>query len=301
MRIGALVPIRLASERLPGKQLKPIAGRPAVHHLLDRMYASRYLAPERVVVCTTEDPSDDALVPVVESYGARVFRGSRDDIVDRFHRATENFGFDAVLQADGDDPFTDTGYMDFCMDQLLADDKLDLCRCEGLPLGLNSKAIRARAIRRVRQHRITEKNDHGFILLFTETGLCSTATISPVTPAHRHATARITLDYADDLRFFNELHAAASQLNPRFTVAEIVAALRANPALVDINAHLNQAYQQRTEALLDLKYRRAGRVHTLGVADSRRFIDLRKTVARRKTKAATRRAASEVRRKRPQK
>ncbi len=296
MRIGALIPIRLASERLPGKQLLTIAGRPAVHHLLDRMFASRYLTPERVVVCTTEERSDDALVPVVESYGARVFRGSRDDIIDRFHRATERYGFDAVLQADGDDPFTDTGYMDFCMDQLLADEQLDLCRCEGLPLGLNSKAIRARAIRRVREHRITEKNDHGFILLFTETGLCKTATLSPVAPAHRHATARITLDYADDLAFFNELHAAASRLSPRFTVAEIVAALRANPALLDINAHLNEAYQQRSEALLDLKYRRAGRVHTLGVDDGRRFIDLRTTIVRGKAKAVARRAAASGRR-----
>lgn len=265
MRIGALIPIRLASERLPGKQLMSIAGRPAVHHLLDRMFASRYLAPERVVVCTTEEGSDDALVPVVESYGARVFRGSRDDIVDRFHRATEQHGFDAVMQVDGDDPFTDTGYMDFCMDHLLAHEDLDVCMSEGLPLGLNSKAIRARAIRRVREHRITEKNDHGFILLFTQTGLCRTATLSPVTPAHRHTTARITLDYADDLSFFNALHAAASELNPRFTVAEIVAALGANPSLVGINAHLNTAYQQRTEALLDLEYCRDGRTYSVGV------------------------------------
>jgi spore coat polysaccharide biosynthesis protein SpsF len=278
MRIGALVPIRLASERLPGKQLKNIAGRPAVLHLLERLFASRYLAPDRVVVCTTQDPSDDALVPVVESSGARVFRGSRDDIVDRFHRATEHHGFDAVLQADGDDPFTDTAYMDFCMDQLLADDGLDICCCKGLPLGLNAKAIRARAIRRVRKHRVTEKNDHGFILLFTETGLCTTSTIHPITPAHQHATARITLDYPDDLVFFNELHAAASRLNPKFTVAEIVAALRANPALVGINAHLNSVYQQRTEDLLDLRYRRDCKILSLGVDDSRRFVDLRDTL-----------------------
>jgi spore coat polysaccharide biosynthesis protein SpsF len=265
MNIGALVPIRLASERLPGKQLLPIAGRPAVLHLLERLFASRYLSPERVVVCTTEEPSDDRLLPVVEASGARVFRGSRDDIIDRFYRATEQYGFDAVLQVDGDDPFTDTTYMDFCMDHLLAHENLDLCRSEDLPLGLNSKAIRARAIRRVREHRITEKNDHGFILLFTETGLCSTATISPVTSAHEHPTARITLDYPDDLEFFNALHAAASQLLPCFTVAEIVTALRANPALVDINAHLNTAYQQRSDALLSLQYRREGRIHSLRV------------------------------------
>ncbi|MGA2399123.1 MAG: hypothetical protein ABSG30_13795 [Steroidobacteraceae bacterium] len=264
MRIGALIPIRLGSERLPAKALRPIGGRPAVHHLLDRLFASRYLAPDRVVVCTTQDPSDDPLVPVVESVGAKIYRGSRDDLVDRLHGATELHNFDAVIQADGDDPFTDTNYMDFCMDHLLGDEELDICLCEGLPLGLNSKAIRSRAIQRVREHRVSEKNDHGFILLFTATGLCRVSTIRPITPAHQHPTARITLDYEADLKFLDALHRAASAIIPRFTVAEIVAALRADPALLEINSFLSTAYQERTEALLDLKYRVGADVLSIG-------------------------------------
>jgi spore coat polysaccharide biosynthesis protein SpsF len=260
MRIGALIPIRLASERLPGKALMPIGGRPAVHHLLERCFASRHLQPDRVVVCTTNDPTDDRLVPVVESTGARVFRGSRDDIIDRFHAAVAANGFDAVIQVDGDDPFADTGYMDRCVDRLLGDESLDLALSEGLPLGLNSKAIRARAIARVREHRVTEKNDHGFILFFTATGLCSSAVIRPVSSAHEHATARITLDYEDDLRFFNALYEAIPPLSRPFGVEEIVAALRSRPSLVEINAHLSNEYWNRSRALLHLQYRSDGKV-----------------------------------------
>jgi spore coat polysaccharide biosynthesis protein SpsF (cytidylyltransferase family) len=260
MRIGALIPIRLASERLPGKALMPIGGRPAVQHLLERCFASRHLQPDRVVVCTTEETTDDRLVPVVESTGARVFRGSRDDIIDRFHAAVVANGFDAVIQVDGDDPFADTGYMDRCVDRLLGDDSLDLVLSTGLPLGVNSKAIRARAIARIREHRVTEKNDHGFILFFTATGLCTTAVIRPVSPAHEHATARITLDYEDDLRFFNALHEAIPPLGRPFGVEEIVAALRARPSLVDINAHLSDEYWNRSRALLNLQYRSDGKV-----------------------------------------
>jgi len=260
MRIGALIPIRLASERLPGKALMPIGGRPAVHHLLERCFASRHLQPDRVVVCTTNDRTDDALVPVVESTGARVFRGSRDDIIDRFHAAVEANGFDAVIQVDGDDPFADTSYMDRCVARLLGDDSLDVVSSAGLPLGLNSKALRARAISRVREHRVTEKNDHGFILFFTATGLCSTAVIRPVSPAHEHATARVTLDYEDDLRFFNALYEAIPSMNHPFGVEEIVTALQLRPSLVDINGHLNDEYWNRSRALLHLQYRRDGKV-----------------------------------------
>jgi len=260
MKIGALVPIRLASERLPGKALKHIAGRPAVVHLLDRIFASRYVAPENVVVCTTQERSDDPLVPVVEATGAQVYRGSTDDIIDRFAGAVSTYDFDAVLQADGDDPFTDTGYMDRCMEHLLANETVDVVLSEGLPIGLNSKAIRARAIRRVREHRVSEKNDHGFILLFTATGLCSTYTIQPISAAHRHPTARLTLDYEDDLTFFNALHTAATARNSPFDVGDIVATLEKMPHLVAINAHLNEEYQERTAAKLQLQYRQGDRV-----------------------------------------
>lgn len=264
MKIGALIPIRLASERLPGKALLPIAGRAAVLHLLDRVFDSAYLQPERVVVCTTEAASDDPLVPVVESTGARIFRGSRDNVIRRFRDAVRLHGFDAVIQADGDDPFTDTEYMDRCMARLLADDTLDLVQSEGLPIGLNSKAIRTRAIVKVEEHCLSDKNDHGFVLLFTRTELCKVATVQPVSAAHQHSTARITLDYPEDLEFFNALHDACAKAGRKFGVAEIVAALNAQPQLVDINSGLAERYRERTDALLSLQFRRDGRVHSLG-------------------------------------
>ena len=136
MKIGALIPIRLASERLPGKALKDIVGRPVVHHLLDRVAACRHIAdPRNVVVCTTTEPSDDALVPAVESYGCSVFRGSVDDIIRRFGDAMAAHGFDAVIQADGDDPLSATEYMDLTMDRLLADPAIDIVTVKGVPLG----------------------------------------------------------------------------------------------------------------------------------------------------------------------
>ena len=39
MKIGALIPARLSSERLPGKALAQICDRPMIAHLLDRVAA----------------------------------------------------------------------------------------------------------------------------------------------------------------------------------------------------------------------------------------------------------------------
>jgi spore coat polysaccharide biosynthesis protein SpsF len=265
MNIGALIPVRLASERLPGKALLPIAGRPVIAHLLDRLFASRYLTPDRVVVCTTEEDSDDPLVPVVEAMGAKVFRGSRDDIIDRFYQAVQVFGFDAVIQADGDDPCTDTLYMDLCMDRLVIDESLDIVVTEGLPLGLGSKAIRTSAIQTVWEHYLTERNDTGFILYFTRTGLCKKDTVYPISPDHQHETARLTLDYPEDLAFLRALFQELYTEGEVFGVEQIMSLLRRRPDLLAINSGLDEHYWQRTRERAKLEYQIAGRTYRVEV------------------------------------
>ena len=206
MNIGALIPIRLRSERLPGKALLDLCGKPVCYHLLDRVVACRYIEnPKNVVVCTTEDPSDDPLVAAVEKYGCSVFRGAQDDIIARFAGAMDAFNFDYVVQADGDDPLSATEYMDITMEKLLADSTLDIVTVDGLPLGCATKSFSKKAMQKVLNFYATEKNDTGFIYYFTKTGLCEHKIITCDNPSHIHPTARLTLDYKADFELFEKI------------------------------------------------------------------------------------------------
>lgn len=245
-KIGALIPIRMTSERLPGKALLPIAGRPVVQYLLDRVFACRHLAPERTVVCTTQDPSDDPLVAEVERYGARAFRGSRDDIIRRFRDAMAEFAFDAVVQVDGDDPLSATEYMDATMDKLLSDPAIDIVTCGGLPLGTAVKSFTWRAMQKVFDRYRTERNDTGFIYFFTKSGICRHETIGPLDPSHVHDTARLTLDYPADLEVFRKILEALDRPGRPASHAEVVRFLNANPAIVEQNQSVEAEYWART-------------------------------------------------------
>lgn len=248
-KVGALLRIRLSSSRLPGKALAPIGGRPAVTHLIDRIAASRYIESRRdIVVTTSTDPSDDALVPVVEAAGASVFRGSLDDVVARTFGALEAYGFDAVTQVDGDDVFADPRYMEHALATLLGDPALDVVLCRGLPIGMSTKAIRASAIRRVHDRYVPGLNGTGAFLYFTETGLCRVAELAPLSPLHVHDRVRVTLDYPDDLRFFEALVAEIGDWP--FGSEEIVAAVRRRPELVELNAYLTDAYWERSDEFI---------------------------------------------------
>ncbi len=253
--IGALIPIRLASERLPGKAIRQICGRPVVHHLLDRVCASRYIDdPKRVVVCTTEDPSDDPLVAIVEAYGASVFRGSRDDIILRFHDAMAAFGFDVVIQVDGDDPLTETLYMDRTMDALLGDPALGIVTCEGLPLGTASKSFSRMAMDKVMQHYRSGQNDTGFIYFFTKTGLFKTGTVKVAGPEHVNDKIRLTLDYEEDFALFSRIFETLFQPGKVFGLEEVIALAARQPELMEINGNLDEQYWQRTREKVKLEY-----------------------------------------------
>lgn len=257
MKIGALIPIRLASERLSKKAIREICGRPVVYHLLDRVSASTYLDKKNVVVCTTEQASDDPLARIVEAYGSSVFRGSTDDIIKRFYDAIEANEFDAVIQVDGDDPLSDTDYMDLTMTKLLSDTSLDIVTCEGLPLGIASKSFTRSAMQKVYKFYQTEKNGTGFIYFFTKTGLLKQQVLHPIKPNHVLDEARLTLDYKEDFEVFETIFGALYEEGKLFGLEKIVKFLKMNPALMKTNNFLDQIYWERTKEKARLSYRDA--------------------------------------------
>jgi spore coat polysaccharide biosynthesis protein SpsF len=255
MNIGALIPIRLRSERLPNKALMEIGGRPVFHHLLDRVCACKHIKTKQsVIVCTTDDPSDDPLVQSIENYGCSVFRGDKNDIIKRFYSAMEAFDLDYVVQVDGDDPLTATEYMDITMDVLLADTSLDIVTVDGLPLGCASKSFSRRAIKKVFGAYLSKENDTGFIYFFTKTGLCNHHIVRCKNPHHQHPNARLTLDYPEDFELFTKIFDGAKRSGHKLNHEGVVKYLNEHKDLCDINSYLDERYLQRTIQKANLQY-----------------------------------------------
>ncbi|MEE2932207.1 MAG: hypothetical protein VX941_02145 [Pseudomonadota bacterium] len=263
-KVGALIPVRLDSERLPGKALMEICGRPIIYHLLDRVTACKHIITENIVVCTTEEPSDDPLVGVVEAYGASIFRGSTDDIIERFHAAISHFNFDAVIQVDGDDPLSATEYMNLTMDRLLGDTNLDIVTCRGLPLGTAVKSFSKDAMELVFDRYRSTQNDTGFIYYFTKTGICRQAEVSPLSPDHIHDEARLTLDYRQDFEMFKVVFEELYTPSHLPGLSEVVRYLRSHPGVVALNTNLNEEYWKRTQEKVALKFEdESGKLHSI--------------------------------------
>lgn len=253
--MGALIPVRCRSERLPGKALLPLAGRPVLYHLLDRVSRCRFLSPETIVVCTTEDPEDDAIAGSARDYGCSVFRGERDDIIARLCSAMRQYELDAAVHANADNPVTATEYLDLTMARLLDDRSLGIVTSQGLPIGANSCSFSRAAMEVVSHRYVTRKNDTGFMYFFTKTELVKQATIPPLDAAHVLPKARLTLDYPADYELFERLFAALYRSEEVFSFQECIGYLRCHPELLALNANLKADYWRRTKEKATLAFR----------------------------------------------
>lgn len=100
-----IIQARLGSSRLPGKVLKPLAGRTILEHVLERAAA---IEGVDVVCCAVPEGSvDDPVAAEAERLGFVVYRGSQDDVLDRYYQAAKMLNADIVMRATSDCPYLD--------------------------------------------------------------------------------------------------------------------------------------------------------------------------------------------------
>lgn len=100
--VGA-IPARYASTRLPGKPLIPIAGRPMIEHVWERVSRARGL--DRIVVLT----DDERIARAVERFGGEWEMTPADCAsgTDRIAHAALGWQAAAVINVQGDEPLID--------------------------------------------------------------------------------------------------------------------------------------------------------------------------------------------------
>jgi spore coat polysaccharide biosynthesis protein SpsF len=112
--IGVLVQARMSSRRLPGKVLAPLAGRPMLDLVLERLTHAALV--DTVVVTTSSEPDDDPVAAFCEARGTPVFRGALDDVAGRMCAAAEAHGLSGLVRISGDSPFIDQALVDRAVD-----------------------------------------------------------------------------------------------------------------------------------------------------------------------------------------
>jgi glutamate-1-semialdehyde 2,1-aminomutase len=113
MKVVAIIQARMGSTRLPNKVMKPICGVPMIELLLSRLAHAKEV--NEIVVATSTDLRNQPLVDHVQGLGYKCYRGSENDVLQRYVQAATVHRADVVVRITGDCPLVDPQLVDECV------------------------------------------------------------------------------------------------------------------------------------------------------------------------------------------
>ncbi|HXM00813.1 MAG TPA: NTP transferase domain-containing protein [Rhizomicrobium sp.] len=240
LRIVAVIQARMGSTRLPGKVLKPIAGKPLLWHIVHRLKRSQFI--EEIAVATSTNPRDDAIVEWGRENGVIVVRGPEDDVLARFARAAELLDADIIVRVSSDAPFVDAGFIDHLLTSLMEQDADYVLLEDGAVTGHEGvDPFTRRALDRLmmdaNEDSVAREHVTGYFKLHP--GFVRIAR-APAYPALAHDGGRLTIDTPDDLAFVEAVHERLAAKAGEASLADLLLLLEREPGLRALNAHVKQ-------------------------------------------------------------
>lgn len=242
--ILGIIQARTSSSRLPAKVLKPILGRPMLGLQIERLRRAKRM--EKLIVATSTDPSDDAISALCRSLALDSFRGSLDDVLDRFYQAACQHAATTVVRLTGDCPLADPIVVDQLIDLHLTGryDYSSNGLIRTYPNGLDAEVMQMQCLEAAwREAKLPSEREH-------------------VTPFINHRPSRFMLgnlaqnidqshmrwvvDEAQDFAFIEAIYEALYPANQAFTTSDVLALLERRPDIAAMmgRAEFNEGYRR---------------------------------------------------------
>lgn len=236
MNTVVIIQARMGSSRLPGKILKPLGDTDVLSYDVARCRAIEGVS--EVIVATSTLPQDDAIAKWCVDHQVAYFRGSEDNVLDRYVQCAKLYEPDYVIRVTSDCPFVDYE-MASEMVGLMAQERKDVMLLAGdLPRGLAVEIIAYLALLKI--HEIGQEPRHReHVTYYAYEFKEQFETVTYEVPKNRQAPEfRITLDTAEDYAMLVEV--AKHFDNPLVSSVEVIEFLKVTPEIAKINVHIEQ-------------------------------------------------------------
>jgi spore coat polysaccharide biosynthesis protein SpsF len=241
--VVAIIQARMGSSRLPGKVILPFQGSSVIARVIAQVRHSTKIS--RIVVATTLDSSDDTLVDHLKHLDVPVFRGSANDVLDRYYQCAKWIAARTVVRITADCPLIDPAIIDAVIDLFASRNVMYASNIEPptFPDGLDVEVFTREALERSwAEATLPSEREHVTQYIRKHPDLFPRCTLtSPLNLNH----LRWTLDEPMDYDFLGLL-SRELPVNPAPVSMEMVLkALERIPQAANLNAHIT-----RNEGLL---------------------------------------------------
>ena len=269
--IVAIVQARMGSRRFPGKTLADLMGRPMLARVVDRVRQARTV--NRVVVATSTGAADDPIAEFCRSEQIACFRGSEDDVLDRFYGAATEHDSDVVVRITADCPLIDPEVMERVIERFRCGDcdyvtnALRYTYPDGLDTEVFSRAALEQAWREAKK---PSEREH--VTPYLRAGKFRVANVESDVPLGK--SQRWTVDHPADLEFVRGVYSAFGGKTD-FSYQEVMQLLKERPELAatQTEAITNEGYYSSL-----YQQAKAGAAPKLRLAKSQQWLERSKKV-----------------------
>jgi spore coat polysaccharide biosynthesis protein SpsF len=236
MRVVAILQARMSSTRLQGKVLMDLLGKPMLARQLERVGRARRL--DGVCVATSVDASDAPIGALCKSLSVPAFRGSLQDVLDRYYQAAVPFQPEHVLRITGDCPLIDPAVIDELIEQHLAGgfDYSSNTLHPTYPDGLDAEVCRFTVLAQAwSEARLASEREHVTPFIKTRP---ERFRLGELRNSKDLSALRWTVDYAEDLAMVREVYARLYPTKPDFSMQDVLDLLERNPEISALAARV---------------------------------------------------------------
>jgi len=242
--IGAIIQARTSSTRLPRKVLLELpfgSGVTVLQQVIRRIKQSKRI--EAIVVATTEDKDDDAIVDIALREGVLFFRGSKKNVLERYYKAAQRFGLSTIVRITSDCPCIDAAVVDTTIDHYIGQ-SVDYCSvssARAFPHGLDNEVFSFSILEKVYRNATEDYEREHVTPYIYRTKPEQFKICFPDAPANlRRPDIRVTLDTEEDYTLLCAVFDYLYGLNRSFDAVQVVNLFNQKPWLSSITRRIMQ-------------------------------------------------------------
>ena len=118
-----IIQARVGSTRLPSKVLMSLMGKTVLEHVYQRVLCSKMI--NDVIIATTTEKEDDAIVDLCVKKSMKFYRGSMENVLERYYFAAKQANAETVVRITSDCPLIEPEVIDAIV-TLFHEEKCDI-------------------------------------------------------------------------------------------------------------------------------------------------------------------------------
>lgn len=236
--VVAIVQARMNATRLPGKPLKKILQRPLLSYELERLRRAKTI--DEIVVATTTSPQDDQIVELCHHERIPIFRGSEENVLERYLKAAKEHRAEVVVRITGDCPLIDPEVVDRVINFYFENeyDYVSNTRKLTYPRGLDVEVFPVNLLERIAGQATRQpEREHVTLYFYEHPELFKLGNVACETDESKH---RWTVDTEEDFQLISRIIESLYPKNPQFGMRDVLKLLQQHPDWVALNAHIKQ-------------------------------------------------------------